>query len=471
MRKLKYVLASTLIFLTVGCSDFLELNPISNANENGFYQTAEDMKTALVSAYATLYDIWGPEGLPSFYGELMSENVYSDNTAGTVADFEAFDTHIGMTTSNTLVEGYWETYYKAIYVINQVIYKGTPLGGDEVAQYIAEAKFLRALYYFDLVRAWGDVPLILTPVTVSESYGIARTPSSKVYGQIVQDLIDAANILPVKTNERFTGAATCDAANALLGKVYLTMGNKTDAITYLNKVYKKFTLEDKYEDLWSLSNKNCKESIFEIQYAETTSSSQPYSKYWSIFTPIDNRIVTAWGAGINQVSDDLWNAYETGDPRRDASIADGYETAKGDFVATRYCIKWKDTEAKVNGLRELARNNFIILRYADVLLLLSEATGDAKYLNEVRDRAGLPLYGTPGYPSQYNTITAAIQHERQVELAMEFHRWFDLQRLGTAATVIKNCSKNVSNPIYLLPIPQKVIDQNPSVITQNDPYN
>lgn len=469
MRKLKYLLASAFIFSTVGCSDFLELNPISNANENGFYKTAEDMETALVSAYATLYNIWGPEGLPSFYGELMSDNVYNDNTAGTVADYEAFDNHTGMTTTNTLVEGYWETYYKSLFIINQLIAKGTPLG-EEVAQYIAEAKFLRAMYYFDMVRAWGDVPLILTPVTVSESYGIARNPATQVYAQIVQDLKDAAGVLPPKTNERFAGAATCDAANALLGKVYLTLGDKTNATTYLNKVYGKFTLEDNYADLWNLNNKNCKESIFEIQYAATTSSSQPYSKYWSMFTPLDNRIITAWGGGMNQVSADLWNAYETNDPRRDASIANGYYTAKGDFVATRYCIKWKDTDATVNNLRELARNNFIILRYADVLLMLSEATGDAKYLNEVRERVSMPYYGAAGYPSEYTNVAAAVQHERQVELAMEFHRWYDLQRFGTAATVMKNCSKNVSSPIYMLPIPQKVIDQNPSVITQNDPY-
>ena len=82
----------------------------------------------------------------------------------------------------------------------------------------------------------------------------------------------------------------------------------------------------------------------------------------------------------------------------------------------------------------------------------------------------MPLYGEAGYPSIYNTVNEAIQHERQVELAMEFHRWFDLQRFGTGATVMKNCSKNVSKPIYVLPIPQKVIDQNPNVIKQNDPY-
>ena len=102
--------------------------------------------------------------------------------------------------------------------------------------------------------------------------------------------------------------------------------------------------------------------------------------------------------------------------------------------------------------------------------MLTEATGDAKYLNEVRDRAGLPRYGEAGYPAQYNNITLALQHEYQVEFGMEFQRWFVLQRLGTAAEVMKNCGKHVNTPIYLLPIPQKVVDQNPSVIKQNEFY-
>lgn len=468
MKKLSYFIAAALALTTTGCSDFLDLSPKSNANEKAFYKNTKDMETAMVSVYSTLYDVWGPEGLPSLYGELMSDNVYNTNTAGNVADYDALDNHSNMTTTNTLVEGWWETYYKSIFKINQVISRGEGMKGAE--QLIGEAKFMRAFYYFDMVRAWGDVPLILKPISVSESYSYARTPKAEVYARIIQDFKDAADVLPAKANERFKGAPTSDAANVMLGKVYLTMGDKENAKTYLMKEYGKFSLQGDYAKLWDLNNKNCGESIFEIQYAETTTSSDPYSKYWAMFTPLDNRIVTAWGAGMNQVSDDLWNAYEAGDPRRDASIADGYETAKGEHVATRYCIKWRDTGAKVDGLRELARNNFIVLRYADVLLMLTEATGDVKYLNEVRHRVGLPGYGETGYPSEFNTVTLALQHEYQVELGMEFQRWFILQRLGTAATVMQNCAKHVSEPIYLLPIPQKVVDQNPNVITQNDRY-
>ena len=126
----------------------------------------------------------------------------------------------------------------------------------------------------------------------------------------------------------------------------------------------------------------------------------------------------------------------------------------------------------MDGLREAGDNNFIVLRYADVLLMLTEATGDPKYMNEVRTRAGLPLYGATGYPAQYNTVALACEHERQVELAMEFHRWFDLIRTGRAINVIKNCSKNVTmtEAQILLPVPLEVITQNPDILTQNEAY-
>ena len=301
---------------------------------------------------------------------------------------------------------------------------------------------------------------------------MGRTPKAQVYEAIVADLQSAAQLLPAKGSERFAGAATSDAANTLLGKVYLTMGDKANAATVLKKEYGKFQLESNYANLWSLNNKNGKESIFEVQYLGGTSN--PYSKYWALFTPRDNRIITAWGMGVNQVEDDLWNAFEKGDPRRDLSIQNGYSDKSGNFVATKFFVKWRDDSAPTDGLTEAAGNNFIILRYADVLLMLTEATGDASYMNEVRHRAGLPGYGEAGYPSdKYPTVEAAVQHEEQVEFGGEFHRMFDLLRYGTAVSVLNASTKHTalsSESQLLLPIPQSVIDQNPDVITQNEAY-
>ncbi len=468
MKKIKYflILFGVILF---GCGeDFLERAPISNMNELDFYQSEDDFTTAMWSAYNSLYTLYGPESLPSFFGELMSDNAYSDNTAGTVFDYESFENHT-MNENNELVANYWNDYYSSLFILNNIIAQSSGADFSTKDALQAEARFLRALYYFDMVRAWGDVPLVTEPLTIADAYEQGRAPSSEVYAQIIEDLIFASSKLPAKSNERFKGAASKEAANALLGKVYLTLGDKSKASESLMKVYGKFSLVP-YADLWDKTKKNGASSIFEIQYKG--GKSNPYSRYWAMFSPLDNRVVTAWGAGMNQVTVDLWNAYEPGDPRRDISIQDGYTTAAGLVVDVKFPIKWKDETAEIDGLREASDNNFIVLRYADVLLMLTEATGDVKYMNEVRDRVGLPHYGAQGYPSAYNTVDLALEHERQVELALEFHRWFDLKRTGRAITVIKNCSKNITinENQLVIPIPLEVITQNPDVIKQNTGY-
>lgn len=473
MKKINYIIVSGLIVLLSGCSDFLELSPKSKANENAFYKTESDFVTAMNSVYATLYTIYGPQSLPSYFGECASDNAWCNETAGDYTDKYQLTKHQNLTAANAIVLEFWNDYYESMFKINNVISKLQSAGEfAKKVQIEGECRFLRALYYFDMVRAWGDVPLILTPVTVSESYAVPRSPASVVYEAIITDLKFAASNLPAKSSERFKGAATSDAANVLLGKVYLTMGNKTAAAQVLQQEYGKFKLETDYANLWSLKNKNGVESIFEVQYLG--GKANPYSKYWAIFTPLDNRIVTKWGMGGNQVTDDLYNAYEAQDPRRDASIQAGYKDASGTTIPAKFFIKWRDTAAEINGLTEAADNNFIILRYADVLLMLTEATGDAKYMNEVRTRAGLPAYGQAGYPAKYTTLAAALQHEEQVEFAGEFHRMFDLLRHGTAMEVINNCTKEhgtITNANQLvLPIPQYVVDQNPTVIVQNEAY-
>lgn len=470
MNRINYIIAVGCVLMLAGCDSFLDRSPISNANENVFYKSEDDFLVAADAAYNSLYTLYDPESLPSFFGELMSDNAYSDNNIGNVKDFEAFDTHVGMDPSNSLVLGFWNDYYEAIYIINNILSKSNNVDFDLKLAVQAEVRFLRALYYFDMVRAWGDVPLVLEPLSVAEALQQPRTPKEQVYEAIIEDLQFAANNLPDKKNERFVGAANEDAANTLLGKVYLTVGDKGKAEESLLKVYGKFSLVP-YADLWDATKKNCAESIFEIQYMG--GKSNPYSKYWAMFSPVDNGVITNWGAGINQVSNDLWNAYEAGDIRRDISIQNGYVSSNGEFIDVKYCIKWKDEDAELDNRREAADNNFIILRYADVLLMLTEATGNPQYLNEVRDRVNLPHYGEAGYPSQFNTVDLACEHERQVEFAMEFHRWFDLIRTGRAITVLKNSFKNVAldtEQQLLLPIPLDVISQNPTVIVQNEAY-
>lgn len=470
MRNIKYFLLISVALVMASCNDFLDLSPISQANENGFYKTQKQLETAMNSVYNTLYTIYGPQSLPSYFGECASDNAFCNETAGDFSDKIALSNHKNITTANAMSLEFWNSYYESMYKINNVISKTQGSGISNEAQLIGECRFLRALYYFDLVRAYGDVPLVLTPLETSEAYKVPRSPVKDVYAAIVADLKYAASNLPDKSNQRFVGAATSDAANTLLGKVYLTRGDKDSAQAVLMKEYGKFSLVSNYKDLWNNSKKNSSESIFEVQYLG--GKSNPYSKYFAIFTPLDNRSISAWGMGGNQVEQDLVNEFETGDPRLDASIQQGYNDASGTHMNDMFYIKWWDKGAELDGLTEAGNSNFIILRYADVLLMLTEATGDPQYLNEVRARAGLPAYGSAGYPSQYNTIEKAVDHEERVEFAGEFHRTFDMMRHGNALeriNAVKNSGLTNENQL-LLPIPQSVIDQNPNVITQNEAY-
>jgi len=152
-----------------------------------------------------------------------------------------------------------------------------------------------------------------------------------------------------------------------------------------------------------------------------------------------------------------------------ASIDTGYTDAKGNFTAARFPKKWTDKTAPLINQSIAANNNFMVLRYADLLLLLTEATGEVSYMNQVRKRVSLPLYGEAGYPAKYSSVALALEHERRVELAFEFHRWFDLKRTNRAIPVLTAKGKNVTQEKLVLPIPNIVRDQN-NKITQNTGY-
>ena len=469
MNKLKHILVACLTgFVLSSCSDsFLQLAPVSNPNAGNFFKTKADFDLASNAAYATLYTVYNPEGPVSYAGELMGDNVTILNISGNMADKWQFRDYT-LAPANTMVYQFWQDFYKSLYNINIVISKIESAEVDAAYKdkIKGEMLFLRSLYYFQMVQIWGDLPLVTAPITAEESYGILRSPVSEVYAQIVKDLQFAASKLPLVAT---VGKVSKGAAQSLLGKVYLTMGDKANAATTLKEVVNsgQYQLLPSYATLWSPTNKNTKESIFEIQYLGG-SSTAPFSDYYLGFFPNSNAL-GFYGSGMNQVVDDVWNEYESGDSRRVASIDTGFVDAKGTFTKVKFPKKWQDKAAPIIGQRIAANNNFIVLRYADVLLLLTEATGDAQYLNLVRKRVGLPEYGTAAYPTKYNTIELATEHERRVELAFEFQRWFDLKRTNRALTVLTAKGKTVTQAKLLIPIPNVVRDQN-SKITQNAGY-
>ncbi len=459
--------------LAAGCKkSFLDLAPISNSNASNFYKTKADFDLAVSAAYATLYVFFAPQGAVSYFSEQMSDNATIYNINGIQADKKAFK-DFNVNSSNSQVYLFWQQCYRSLFNVNIVLDKIEGADLDEAYKdgVRAEMRFLRGMYYFYMVQMWGDLPLVTKAVTAEESYNILRAPEGEIYNQVISDLQFAAGKLPLASGIAVAGHASKGAAEALLGKVYLTMGNKTAAVQALQDVVNsnQYSLLPLYSSLWIVTNKNTKESVFEIQF-KGGAAGVPLSDYYNEYSPYENFSFTLYAGGMNMITDDLYSEFEANDVRRDITISPGYTNKAGTFIPIKYPRKWTDSLAPIINAREASSNNFMVLRYADVLLMLSEATGDATYLNQVRGRAGVPLYGTPGYPAAlYPNLDLAIEHERRVELAIEFQRGFDLRRTNRAVTVLTAKGKPVTEQKLILPIPEIVRQQN-GAITQNPGY-
>lgn len=460
------------IYLTSCSDDFLELAPISQMNENDFYQSEADFRLAVNAAYQTLHSQYGPNSGVSYVGEQMSDEATVYMVIGNVADRSAFKNYT-LRADNSVVQTIWNDAFISLNRINTVLTRmeGADFDASTMTEIEGEMRFLRGLYYFNLVRMFGPVPLLERTVSVEESYGVLRSPVTEVYDFIISDLQFAAANLPLVSEAERTGQATEGAAKGILGKVYLTLGDNSSAASVLEDVIDsgEYHLLDNYWWLWDLEHENSSEAVFEVQYVGGPGN--PASAYWPEFSPFENFIITNQGGGMNQVTEDLWNSYEDDDPRREYSVNEGYYDSNGTFIPIKFPRKWEDRNVIEKYGNEYCDNNFIVLRYADILLMYAEATQDPTYLNEVRERAGVPLYGTAGYPSaMYPSFDLAIEHERKVELALEFHRWFDLKRKDRVIPVMTEfLGENIKEDELLLPIPQTVIDKNPE-ISQNPGY-
>lgn len=462
-----------------GCSDFLELAPKDAMNVKNFYRNAADMQAAVNAAYGMLTSS-GEYGYAYYnVAEVRSDNTMNWEGGGNLPDAEL--DQFKMASTNEIIRLMWLDTYRGILACNAVL---DHIGGATMDQalrerFVGEAKFLRALMYFNLVRTFGDIPLVVSETkSVSEGYAQSRRPASEVYTQIIADLTDAEQQLPVSYTGSDIGRATKGAARALLGKVYLTTGDFAKAKDKLKEVIDQGTykLLDDYKALWAVANANHQESLFEVQFKKGGTGTG--SNFYNNFAPRNSGtsvIKVGFPSGRNIPTTDLIAAYEPGDVRKEASLALGYTDAvTGQFVADPYTLKFQDTPFAEGD----ADNNWPVLRYADVLLMYAEALNEVTgsptaealdAINAVRKRAKL----APLAAGQSKAAFAlAIEHERQVELAFEGHRWFDLVRTSRAVPVMNNHFKGqvVADFNKVFPIPQTQIDVNPQGITQNPGY-
>lgn len=384
----------------------------------------------------------------------------SQSNAGEPFQFNNFS----LIPSNTYLKSHWVSLYGTISKANVVL-----SNIDKVAftdpnlklQYAAEAKFLRALMYFHLVRLWGDVPLVTRQLITADDVaaGTFREKQATVYAQIVLDLNDVVNNNPLPNLQTGAniGRVSKAAANALLGQVYLTMAttqdqtnrtaNLNNAKTYLMNAYnmKNFTSLSTipYTDVFDVNKKStCPELIFQIvnKQGDATYGSTIAANNQAKGETI-NSLLVATGSGGN-VKHDLINEYETGDQRMAYSV----KFANDPIVKDWFITKFRDASAAASNLG-YGGNDWNLIRYADVILMLAEVNmylGDnataIQYLDMVRLRAGMPTYtasmANASFSTKFPTLKLAILHERRVELAFEHHRWFDLLRFFTTDELV-----------------------------------
>jgi hypothetical protein len=483
MKSLKlYISVLTALAVTSCSKDFLDLEPVSSASSGSFYKNAADLKVALSGTYASL-QAGGISTNNYVFGEIRSDNTYPV-ASGSVTDQDEFD-RFYIRTTNPFVLSRWNDSYNAITRANTVLEKIDPIEMDAALKrrYIAEAKFIRAYVYFELVRTFGDVPLLTKSLTSSlnEAYEYGRSPVAEVYAQIEKDLTEADADLPVSYTGADIGRITKGAAKALLGKVLLTQKKFDVAAARLKEVIELRVYDTvPYPDVFDPAKKNGKETVFDIQFAAGMSGEG--NPWPNAFAPQNsgNAVINFGGGGNNRPTQDLIDAYEPGDTRRDFSLATSYVNSSGQTIQDVFVKKYRSNPV-LNGDNP---NNIPVIRYADVLLMYAESlneiayngAGEAMaYLNMIRRRARLPVKTSADIPGQAE-FRLAIERERRVEFAFEGHRWFDLVRTGRAITVInsKATEINLVAPItqnsLVAPIPQSQVEINRDKMTQNPGY-
>ncbi len=421
--------------LTACKKDFLNTTDPTRIGANVFYQNETQFQQALSGVYGQLQSITNGAYL---FAEMPSDNTTADINAadrGDAVRYEALEFWT-YNSGNTEFGGLWNGHYSALYNTNYTLgrLQSSSLDAAVKAPIEGQLKFLRAYFYFNLTRYFGDVVLsTATVASPTEAFALVRSPQAEVYAQIEKDLTDAIALLPATYPAAQVGRITKGAALALLGKVYLTEKKYGEAVTQLKQVTG-YSLNANYADNFNPARKNGPESIFEVQYQGGNNLGE-WSSFAYTFAPRASAgAVTGYASnspgGRNIPTNDMIAAYEPGDLRKDISLKTSY-TLNGKVVNIPYVIKYTHPHT-ISGRTD---DNWPVLRYADVLLMLAEAineqsgpTGEAVgYLNQVRTRAGLPAR----MGLSKDAFRTAVMQERRVELAFENHRWFDLKRTMT----------------------------------------
>ena len=456
----------TAALLLGGCDSFVDKEPISNPSRANFYQSPEDFETAVAGAYDALQLTGTVSNNYWMLFEMRGDNTDQGPDQTGLAQKIALLNRFQETTTNELLQQAWIDTYDGIERCNVILDQIDNLpDGDLKERVRGEALFLRSLFYYHAAVAWGSITLKTEATQGPDDAASTVTQTDgpgAVYEQIAGDLETAQGLLPAEYEESNVGKATAGAANAMLGKVYLTMGQQGEAETALQRVIDSnvYQLVDDYGDLWGPANENNAESIFEVQYTTTSGEGSPFT---NTFAPDVAAVPGGVGEGLaeNRPTPSMEDAYLDEDgPRFQASMATTYENNEGETVQARYITKY-ESQPFANFEAE---NNWIMLRYADVLLMMAEAIGPSPrawdLIDQVRDRS-LP---DPQFDvDRSGNFFEQLLRERRVELAFENHRWPDLKRFeqyidGVAEDRVDEELADASGFNLLYPIPQREVD-------------
>ena len=468
------IVACSILLLTASCSeDFIDVA----ANQETESALTVDKAQELVNAIYNQFLQWQTSTF-SWIG--LSSIVSDDSNKGSSASDTGTDKHLldALNIDATLlsVAEVWSAHYQGIQRANQTLNRlplFDELDEDLKNRLIGEAKFLRALYYFRLVKTYGGVPLIkgITSVADVTPEILAKATKEDTYAFIEQDLQDAITVLPEKSAypSAELGRATKGAAKALLAKVSMYQNKWAKVMTLTDEIIAsgEYGLTPNYEDIWKEIGENNTESIFEIQARGET----PVAGVQGYSVSQGARGEGGFGWGFNTPTQDLADSYEAGDTRRDATIMFRGETLfdgrEINAAAVNPMYNQKAYSSAFSDAQETGKN-IRILRYAEVLLMNAEAAtqigGDvATPLNLVRNRAGLP--------NATGTTQMDVWKERRWEMAFEHDRYFDLVRQGRAGEVLRAHGKSfVDGKHEVFPIPQEQIDKAAGVLIQNPGY-
>ena len=480
----------------LSCTDeFLKEEPADRFVIDNFYSSRTDAEAAVAAVYQQLYDIY--ERHIFLLNALPTDD--EKNGLGMPNQYLQNLEYMRYTSENQFTREMWQRNYSGIARANTAILNIPGINMDEAirARLVGEAKFLRALYYFNLVRFYGDVPLILKLESVEDAMG-ARTPAAQVYEQIIQDLMDAEASLPVSYSDKDIGRATQGAAKILLGKVYLTMHEYQQAADKLAEVVENegtygYGLHENYGDNWNVATENGMEMVFSIEFMDPPGNGNSAMILQGPKYSLPGGFSVLGLTNSNEAdipTRDLYDRFSDEDERKAAtfttdfvSLIDGSIHTSSIPIFTKY---WE--EGETNPANSDA--NMHVIRYADALLMYAEALNEVgqtakaiTVLNRVRERA------FNSTDQNYANLSAdafrtAVWEERRLELAMEGHRWFDLVRTGRflermrehsayEASVAESnkveIAQNLKDYMILMPIPQREVDLNAD-LQQNPGY-